>query len=372
MADQDDALFGYMGDLKADLIHLKLNPKDASVLESIKDDLNNIFPGTSCKSVLYTPNTDKLFFGIVVLPLFSNTTQPIDIAMGDNSFKISNYKLELDSKLFDNYTGLNIDEILSLILHEVGSLIIDDTPGRKVRYYIDSYLAQNGEVLKISDYISYIELLGFGIKDAMRKCTSVFMSNTDYEPSQLDDAFELSRFINSAMDKLASLGDLWNKDVDGSYIVIEWTLRLYDDILTYRIPALHTLKKALLFTASELEKSEIRNLITRLDRIDDESLIRESTELDTADKQNAYNAILREEDKNWKKYEEDYTLIEGDIEDISTNEDAHIMLHKLNQYLTHMDNCLETMDFDPQTKERFTAVRENYSSLRNNLIEALS
>ena len=43
---------------------------DALLVRDIRDTLDKLFPGTTCAEVIYTENTDKLFFGAYVSPLY--------------------------------------------------------------------------------------------------------------------------------------------------------------------------------------------------------------------------------------------------------------------------------------------------------------
>ena len=70
-------------------------------LNAVKDILNLIFrPDADCAGFVYTVNTDKLPFGCVVMP----TLRGIDVndyfVVGNDS-RLSEYMVELDSKLFD-------------------------------------------------------------------------------------------------------------------------------------------------------------------------------------------------------------------------------------------------------------------------------
>ena len=82
-----------------------------------------------CKDCIYTLNTDKPFFGVRVFPNISETD--IKSCMcSEESCQVSEYKLELDSKLFD--LGLRPDEITAVILYEISSIMDPETLNRVV------------------------------------------------------------------------------------------------------------------------------------------------------------------------------------------------------------------------------------------------
>lgn len=354
-----------LGDLKADLIQLKVNPDNAKVLSSILTDLNNLFSDVTCKDIIFTDNTDKMFFGINVMPIFSTPQQIVDIVMNDQNFKINLYKVELDSKLFSSALMLNIDEIMSLLIHEIAVLTLNDAPARRARYFIDTYLTENDETIKISDYISYIELLGFGIKMAMHKTISIFSDNKE-NSCAMDDALELTPFITSAMGKLENKGYLWDKNVNSGFIIIEWVLRLYKDILKYRIPALHTLKKALDYTGSVYDRREIENVIMRLNRIDDESLIHEST----SPKKSLLEAVLKESDDP-TRFEDDFNMMRAEALASKTKEDLVDILHKSNIGMARIDNYLESKQVDKTTGKKLSKVYNNFNKVRKTLVKKI-
>ena len=68
--------------------------------------------------------------------------------------------------------------------------------------------------------------------------------------------------------KASGLFDMQGYDTT-PIVMLSWALRLYNDILSNRIPARHTLKKAIKFTGSQIEAKEYENLLRRIDRIDD-------------------------------------------------------------------------------------------------------
>ena len=94
-----DQIFGYIGDLNGDIINLKIRPGDTTVLNAIKETLNKLFPDAVCSDVTYTLNTDKQFFGIIVMPVLS-AQQVTEIMTSDDEYRIKSYKVELDSKLY--------------------------------------------------------------------------------------------------------------------------------------------------------------------------------------------------------------------------------------------------------------------------------
>lgn len=374
MSDNTDKIFESIGSIKGDVIKLKVDIKDTSALLSIQQNLDVIFSDAHCKQVIITNNTDKQFFGIVVMPII-NSEQVMDIAISDKNFLVTEYKVELDSKLFDNLIGLGFDEIESLILHEVGALVTSDTPAKKVRYAIDLYLSNTGESLKISDYISYIDLLGYGVKNAITKSVSVFY-NEYAEPSAIDEAYDLTEFIKSALAKIKAAQGIWTATSDiGSQamnVIIRWTLRLYRDILKYRIVANHQLKRGIELTGSKFEQIEMSNLIYRLNRIDDISLLRESVSSFVDKRKKALSAAFDSFKKSGiKGYFDDYFELKMRVNNMDDNRsEAFAILHSINSRIGVLEDYL-TSEENISTNEakkvqdlinKYEALRDDISS----------
>ena len=114
MQKDDTALFESIGELRYELMQLKVDPDNSALLSSIKRILNDIFDDSKCEDVIFTNNTDKIFFGLTVMPVFNDSQQVVDIVLNSTNFAISKYRVEIDSKLLENYKGLNIDEITTI------------------------------------------------------------------------------------------------------------------------------------------------------------------------------------------------------------------------------------------------------------------
>lgn len=80
----------------------KAEPED---LQSLKVELNRFFDDSKCKEVIYTTNTDKMFFGMKIIPAI-DADDIYDYLVDDEQTRIDKYIVEFDSKLFDPIIGL--------------------------------------------------------------------------------------------------------------------------------------------------------------------------------------------------------------------------------------------------------------------------
>ena len=90
----------------------------SSDLNKLKNELNRFFKGQKCREVLYTNNTDKVFFGMSVSPIMKDD-DVVMILNSDDKYMVNEYYLELDSKLFGPELNLSESELLAVLLHEV-------------------------------------------------------------------------------------------------------------------------------------------------------------------------------------------------------------------------------------------------------------
>lgn len=368
MLDTNDIL-AKIGEINLSVVNLKAKPGDKIELNKIKECLNKIFPDSKCVDVIYTVNTDKMFFGIVTLPILS-PNEILNIMTSDEDSKITTYKVELDSKLFSDMIDLSLDEITALIVHEVARLVNDYFPINNARYLIDKTVLDYGITLKMSEYVPYIEIIGYGIKEAARRSVSIFENNY-LVPYYLDETYELTDSLRRAITKLENKGNLWDTEVDNKSIIIKWVVRLYTNILKYRIMSLHTLEKGIELTGSVLIVNEMKNMVKKLHRIDDYSLMQEASNIINffnSTKNATLNALDRFKANGIKNYYDDYYEIQFEYNNMDNDRGTAVtLLHKINSRMSVIDDYISTEKVDPQTKKRLTELYYKYDELRKNI-----
>ena len=371
MLDTNDIL-AKIGEINLSVVNLKAKPGDKIELNKIKECLNKIFPDSKCVDVIYTVNTDKMFFGIVTLPILS-PNEILNIMTSDEDSKITTYKVELDSKLFSDMIELSLDEITALIVHEVARLVNDYYPINNARYLIDKTVLDYGITLKMSEYVPYIEIIGYGIKEAARRSVSIFENNY-LVPYYLDETYELTDALRRAITKLENKGNLWDTEIDNKSIIIKWVVRLYTNILKYRIMSLHTLEKGIELTGSVLVVNEMKNMVKKLHRIDDYSLMQEAANIINffnSTKNATLNALDRFKANGIKNYYDDYYEIQFEYNNMDNDRGTAVtLLHKINSRMSVIDDYISTEKVDPQTKKRLTELYYKYDELRKNIAAA--
>ena len=348
-------------DIENALFEIKQSPNSAN-LNELNREINAFFKDSKCKQVLYTRNTDKMFFGMSVMPVIK-ADKVYDIIQEDEPVRITEYYLELDSKLFSPTLGLTTREITAVLLHEIGHMVNDTSPVDKLRKELDMYLVKNNETIKTSDSIHYQEILAFGIKDALRKITSLFETDDD---EIIADSFVVAcgygPELESAFEKVVKNSYRINKDVSNKFIVLAWVIRLYTDIKLRRIVAIKSLQKGESYTASKLEKREMENVIRRLRRIDDDTLI-EAVGFDlVADKVNS--TMSRIKYKGIRSFEDDLYDYNLQVKNVQHEDEALELLHKINTRLNIIDDYVTSEKISENERKRWYALINKYNKLR--------
>ena len=242
----------------------------SSRLSKLKSELNKFFNKAHCNEVLYTLNTDKLFFGMRVYPVI-NGDDAMEILSTERSKLFEKYVIEIDSKLTDPMLALDGKELTAILLHEVGHIVYDTGTIDEVKNQVDMYFANTGDTLDVkSSSKGYRELMGYALKDAVMKTGSIFCKFGDTE--MIADSFVAGcgygPYLESGMRKVSASSYYINKDVDERFLTLSWVLRLKSEFDMRRIPAIKTLNKAKGMTASKLEQRELTyaaNIISRTD-----------------------------------------------------------------------------------------------------------
>ena len=241
-----------------------------SMTSTLKNELNKFFVKAKCFDILYTENTDKLFFGMRVYPVF-NSDDIVNVLKDDKPLVITGYYVELDSKLFDPMLNLSERELTAMLLHEVGHIVCDVETIDEVKKQVDMYLAASDDYLSDKYSKSYKEVLAYAMKDSIIKIGSIFskIGNTEIIADSYVAACGYGPELASAFRKISRSSIYLNKNVDNRLIAISWALRLKNEFNTTRLPAIKTLNKAKQLTASKLEERELTYVSNSLNKMQD-------------------------------------------------------------------------------------------------------
>lgn len=351
-------------DIEIAIQNIKKDPKQEFILD-LQNALNKFFDA-KCLRVLYTNNTDKLFFGIYAMPKI-DAEQVIKIITGGEKYVIEQYYLELDSKLFQEDINLSAHEIAALLMHEVYNLVSDAAPCESVCKAIDAHLTKNNDVLKISDSIHYMELLSYGFRDAVRKFITIFDKKEVDNNPVMNDFFEWCGYeqnIKSAFNKIALNWYNYNKEINNKFIVLAWVLRVYKNVRDNRIPALMMIDRCKQLSPSKIEIKELDNIARRLNRIDDDALIESTGTAEYILYEEVKSSILP--NKKMKSVpeamEDDLVKIAMEQQNALDNEPDAIpmLMANINSKLAYIQDYVENNQL---TKEEFKQLDHMYKEL---------
>lgn len=325
-------------------------------LITLKNELNRFFKDSNCLEVIYTDNTDKMFFGMCVFPFVDNSNI-YDYIQGDKEIRISGYFLELDSKLFA--IDFEVEEIVAILLHEIGHIVNDATPINRFKKNMMKYMCSNGPI-RTTGNINYREILAFGIKDSIRKMDSIFCKNDE---EIIADEFVVSygygNALQSALEKIIKYTGKIPKDIGDKFLVMSWTLRLYNDILQRRIPALYQLRKMVEIVPSYYERKELKNLEVRLRRIDDDAILGNYVQ-----EASVLTSLRR---KGIRGYEDDFYELTLQARAVQKEDDALILMHKINSRISIIEDFMENDEDQAPLMKRWDKLLQNYMKLRDML-----
>ena len=156
-----------------------------------------------------------------------------------------------------------------------------------------------------------------------------------------------------------------NKDIDNKLIFLSWVIRLYKDVIHKRIDAINDLGASIKLTGSKIEKREMENIIARLSRIDDDSLLQEGA-LDYIS--DFFDKTRFDIKKNgMKRYEDDFFELQFEVNNMETQEEAMLLLHRINSRMAVIDDYLTSENLPVADRKRWEHLYNEYNKLRFNL-----
>lgn len=316
---------------------------------TIKRELNKFFTDSKCRDVIYTDNTDKMFFGMRVISHL-NADKIYDYLMDNKPVRISEYMIEIDSHLLSPMLNMTARELLAITLHEVGHLVNDAEPFENARNAIDMYMTQNKEALKMSDSIHYKEILAFGLKDYLSKNKSIFYTSADHEvlADEFVRSFGLGDALENAIGKITrNNAKLYEESENSKLMTLYWTLQLYRHVATRRIGAIKTLTRAKKLTGSKIEQAEIEGVIRRINRIDDSALLESNVVSERI--QSRMRKMKRE---NMRDLRDDFYELSMRIRNVEDENDALYLMRQINTRISLIDDYINSDVFDDDKEKK--------------------
>ena len=353
----------------SDMVRLKSDQSKAT-LNNIKADLNKFFKDSVCSDVLFTRNTDKMFFGMATYAIMDNN-EYYNVLNNDEPIRINKYFIEIDSKILN--IGLTARELTAVLLHEVGHLVNDSSPVLEVRKELDKYLAETGDELKIAEYTDAFTLFKFAIQDSLRRITSITSRN---DQEILADEFVFmcgyGPELESAFRKIKN--NIVYVNNTKSLLGLSYILKIYKDVGIHRLNAIGILNKLQSMTGSELEKKTYKECITSLRQykqsvhecevVYDKIVVTENGYIVESEGDGLVNKIRR---SGLKGIEEDLYEFNIRMKNAETEEDVMLILRQVNTRMSVLDDYLTYGNPNAKDRARWEAVYNKYYALREDM-----
>ena len=348
-------------------------------LESLRKELNKFFKDSNCKEILFT-RSDSLFFGMCVYPIITKELC-VEILQDEKPVRFDQYAIEIDSKILHPSLDITPREMVAMILHEVGHIVNDPNPVNEVRKAIALQLTKSGDSLNIPKTAQYYTIISYGIKDTIRRLTSMFFIYKNGEVLA-DEFVHMCGFgdnLNNIFDKICKSGMKINEPTANKLVSLAWTLSVYKQVKLKRIPALKLLNKMKSITGSLLEKREMEIVENAIKTIDDAN-IQECCDIANKDnyyiftedkkeiKQSKYAELRKAATlKNIKKFEQDVYEYKMRIRHIADEDDAYYLMRMINTRISVLEDFLEHERLSEHEHKRWWKLLDQYYSLRDEL-----
>ena len=345
-----------------------LDPTDGS-LEFLRRCLNETFKGTHCRSVIYTNNTDKLFFGMCVMPIIPSAMAKVVILDGEVPTDMKKeYVVEIDSKLFE--IGLTEREVMAILLHEIGHIVLDmDQSLEEIIDATQVYVAKNNEVLNAVQVANSGSLFKFGIEDALRKMGTIF-TNEEKRADAVAAQLGYGKDLESAFTKISRRSLDLNRDVDNKLVVLQWALRTYKNLNLDRKYAIRKLNNLIDMNGSEVQNSRVKTMLNDIKNIDFK-LSKPSLELRPnidecciLNEKGLLNIYRRHTDKAMRGIEEDLYELQLMAKATDDRDECLMILRQINSRLSILEDYLSGDKISDSNRKRYSAVMNEYLKLR--------
>lgn len=353
---------------KFELIMTEIKSRGPSpqVLRQLKDELNKFFKDTKCEEVLFTNNTDKMFFGMCVLPRIHD--EDISHILEGKPRRYDKYYLEIDSKLLSPILGLTSRELVAILLHEVGHVINDTTASREISKAMNVYIAKQGVTITNKDIGENGHVLTLGILRAIRRLTSIFEKNDEeYIADEFVVKCGYGSDLEKAYDKITTNRDKIN-DNTNNFIVLLWGLTIFKDLSLRRRSVLKQLEEAKDSEGSKLFANKyeysINILRKAVSRVNDH-MIRPDSEIYI--KENGF--IRKLKFSSLKSLEEDLYEFKIKINGIEDQDEALNILRSINMRITLIEEYTNSTEGLSQAElDKLTSLSNKYQAMRDDMV----
>ena len=339
-------------------------------LTDLQNALNAIFDENDCTEVLYTENTDKLYFGIRINPWIT-PVDAVKILATDEDMKFNKYQIEFDSKIFDI---LDADQLVAVTLYELSYAMDNPSIFEAIRALVDLTLVGSDDVISIRDSVNYSQLIIFALKDTIYKLSSIIFrtEEEDITSNPLIQALSLEETILAAKNTLDSV-IVADSMRSPRIVILQWMLSLYQNIPINGMNIHDTLVDAKTFTSSKLEKSEIDKTLASIDRIDEKIPLKEDIDLhhffdmkhvSSLNEASLFKSMRKNGLRALENELYEFTM---KAKNVKEQDEAYLLMRGINTRLGILEDYLAREDISESERQHWEAVAMKYRALRSEL-----
>lgn len=347
----------------------------------IKNELNKFSPDFICKEVIFTPNTDKTFFGIYIRPLWPAANEFSRQLMAGYSknfgvnkdgsikdfvrFKPNRYILEIDGKLLRDF-NLTPKQIVSIIIREI-CVMNSAEPIDKLRAAIDTYIALTGDTIDTYYIQETATVFELACMITLHNLTCIFAKYDIGEDIAITAEHiladtGLAEDFRNAIAKIMTKAS--NDKYDTTSIMISWYFTHYKDIMRSR-DFQYTMRNCIDIEPSRLVRFMIVQAMNSLERMtynDDRYYKASITE--SAKKKGLLYQMKR---NGLRSIEEDLFEYNMRLRNVETQDDAILLMRQINSRMSILEEYLATEELDEKERKRWEDCYKKYLELRENL-----
>ena len=339
----------------------KLNPCGTmeNALRKVTFEMNKFFSDKRCISTIYTVNTDKDFFGIMVKPTQWDVSKLFDEEMESQSF--NSYMIEFDSKLFDPSTNYTDSNILAGLLYNV-SEVVDSKTICNIKTTMDAICCGLGVPCNTIDDKRLIGVFKYCVEDYVNTTTSIynFIGEDPVITNEIVKNYGLEEALYDEFDRTRTLrNDLRNVNKCES-LVLNWFYYWATKSTVYDTLPIYTLRKVIDTTGSLLMKNSANAAIDGLGTVPGSN-----TYIEESKKRRSLASNIKL--NGMKSIEDDLYEYSMRVKNIDDESSAIQLMRQINSRMGIISDYLEEEELSESERKRWDRLYDKYDKLRDEM-----